>query len=328
MYSKFIDPITKMPLEFDAEGNLSSKEDHQRKIYLCHEGCCDFTVANTGIKNTKGVYDEFYGSSQLPRLSLDAINKPWFDPIIPWRRTHLDSMGPLTGKRILLLGNGESYRELYFLLQGASVVYTDLSVMAVRRAQSIFRRSELWEKYRDQIEFHAVDGMHMPFSDASFDIIFGTKVVGFIDDREAFFSEVSRCLKPDGICRFFDDAYSPAWDMMRRLWCPIKVHILWKRMSDLERVRHGGTPLGTFGFKQEELVPLVKQCGFSKLVFIREYFFLRIAQFCWAGVFGWDPGRLRFVTPFLHVMKWADNLCSNTAWMKRNSLPLVFGFDK
>lgn len=327
MHLKLVDPISKAELELSDNGNIYSCKGNKERGYSCYEGCGDFTVANPAVTGTKVAYNEFYGSSPLPQLSLDAITQPWFDPVIPWRKTHLDSMGSLTNKRILLLGNGESYREFYFLTKGASLVYTDLSIVAVRRAQSIFKQSELWAKYHDQIEFHAVDGMHMPFPDASFDIIFGTKVVGFIGDRTAFFSEVRRCLRPHGICRFFDDAYSPAWNSVRRLWKPIKIHLLWRNMSELERVRHGGTPEGSFGFKEEELLPLLKQCNFSDLVFIRNYFFLRIAQFFWAKTFGWDPRRLRYVTPVFHAMKWLDKRLSRTNWMKRNSLPLVLGFD-
>ena len=290
MQRTFVHPYTKKILEKDSDGNLFCLEDNRRDVYNCYDGCYDFALTNQNVGETRGVYDEFYAREDTTRLTLADVVEPWQDETLPWRRTMLKSLGPLSNREVLLLGNGESYKEFYFLHLGARIVFTDLSVVAARRAQSVFRRSELFEICRDHIEFHAVDAMHLPFPDESFDVIYGSKFVGFLNNPSDFFSEVSRCLKPKGICRFSDDAYSPAWDAMRRkLWLPIKARFLWKSMSHLDRVRSGSSPYGDFGFKEESLTPFIEQFEFIRLVFIREFFFLRAAQLFCGKLVRWDP---------------------------------------
>jgi SAM-dependent methyltransferase len=243
MNIEFVDPYTRKELEADQSGDLFCQHDNKRYVYKRYGGCYDFTTSNPEAKETRDIYNDYYSRAEYLRLTEDRIIETWTDPTIPWRKTLLENIGEVAGKRILLLGNGKSFREFYFLMKGANVVYTDLSIAAVQWAKSLFNESELIEEHHGEIEFHAVDGMHMPFHDSSFDVILGTKVVGFISDRLSFFSEVNRCLKPNGICRFVEDAYSPAWNAVRSLWRPIKVQVLWKRMSDLNRLRSSGVPV-------------------------------------------------------------------------------------
>ena len=226
--------------------------------------------------------------------------------------------------RVLLLGNGESYKEFYFLHLGARVVFTDLSLVAARRAKSVFVESELGAKYVANIEFHAVDAMHLPFPDQCFDVIYGTKFVGFLENLAQFFGEVRRCLKPGGICRFTDDACSPAWERVRR----VLVHPMKARFSKAGRHSLAGVrSAARFGFAQESLVPLLGECGFSRLVFVREYFFLRIAQLFYGKMFHWNAKGLPYARPVFLAMRWMDNRLANTRWMRRNALGLTWGFD-
>lgn len=324
----FTHPYTKRVLDRDSDGNLFCPEDNRGDVFKRSDNCYDFVV-NPSLREMRNIYDEHYTHWPTYKMTLAAVTEPWFNSTEPWYKTMLENLGTISGCQVLLLGNGMSYKEYYFLHLGAHVVFTDLSLMAVRRAQSVFRNSELWEMYREQIEFHAVDATHLPFPDESFDVIYGVKMAPFLNNLPEFFSEVSRCLKPGGICRFTDDAYSPAWDYIRRtLMQPIKTGYLWKGMSPLERARSGGDPAGSFGIKEESLIPFIEQFGFRRLVFIREFFFLRIAQFCWAKLFGWKAKRLRYAKPLFLAMKWIDNRFIHTNWMQRNSLPLTWGFDK
>jgi len=112
------------------------------------------------------------------------------------------------------------------------------------------------------------------------------------------------------------------------LFVPIKAHLLWKSMPPIERIRSGGSPYGAFGFKEEDLQPFVKEIGFKRLVFKREYFFLRIAQLFWGKIVRWNPKKLRYAKPIYLAMKWLDHLFENTKWMKRNKMALIWGFDK
>lgn len=330
MISVFVHPYTKKMLKKDSKGNLFCMEGNRRDVYKCYGDCYDFSVTNPNVSEARDAYDERYAlRQQTSELTLTAVTNPWVDDTVPQRRTMLKTLGSLSGRRVLLLGNGASYKEFYFLHLGARVVFTDLSIVAARRAKSAFRRSALWKMYGEQIEFHAVDAMHLPFPDESFDVIYGTKFVGFLDSLPDFFSEVSRCLKPGGMCRFGDDAYSPVWEAIRRtLMQPIKARFLWKSMSSLDRIRSGGSPFGPFGFKEELFTPFIKRFGFTKLVFIREYFFLRVAQLCWGKLVRWKAKRLRYARPLFIVMKWIDDRLTHTMWMRHNSLSLTWGFDK
>jgi SAM-dependent methyltransferase len=325
MQKQFVHPFTKAMLEKDAEDNLVCRAGDRQDVYRSYNGCYDFSVANPSVQEARFAYDRFYASDGDEMLTLDEVTQAWSDGTVPWRKTMLQALGSLSGRRVLLLGNGASYKEFYFLHLGAQVVFTDLSLVAVRRAQVVFRGSELWPEHRDDIEFHAVDAMHLPFPDQSFDVIYGSKFVGFLDNTSYFFSEVKRCLKPGGVCRFADDASSPVWERVRQtLVHPVKARFSKASKSSLAGVRSASR----FGFDQESLTPLLRQHGFSRLVFIREYFFLRVAQLCMGKLLRWNAAGLRYAKPLFLTMKWLDDRLANTAWMRRNHLALTWGFDK
>lgn len=328
METTYIHPEKKTVLQRDGNGDLFCLKENDRHTFACDDGCYDF-VTDPRLKEMRKVYDESYSRWPIYDLTLADITKPWFDRTMPWNQTMLRELGPLAGKTILLLGNGMQFKEYYFLHLGARVVYTDLSLAAVKRAQMGFRKSSLWEKYRNAIQFHAVDGKNLPFADESFDVIYGHKFVAFVDDLKGFLSEVKRCLRPGGICRFSDDAHSPFWDAIRRrVMQPLKTRVLWKSMSPLDKIRSQGSPTSEFGFREEVVGTFVPQVGFSKLVFLREYFFLRVAQMCWAKLFTWKATRLRFAKPIFLLARWIDERLVNTKFMRVNALHLIWGYDK
>ncbi len=333
---RFVDPYTKQYLEKDPETNLYYLPGDTSKAYKCLDGCCDFVVKQNNVEKTRECYDEayaekgecysdMYSKADSQQLSLATVTEPWHDNTVPWRKTMLASLGEITGKRVLLLGNGNSCKEFYFLHLGAHIVYTDLSLEAVRRAKSLFRRSELWGKYRDKIEFHAVDAMHLPFCDGTFDIIYGSKFVGFLDNHTQFFSEVYRCLKTNGRCRFADDAYSSLWDSIKRtVLRPVQKRLL-RSPTALDRLRGEGSESG---FREEYLSLFKEQYGFKKLIFVREYFFLRITQLVYGKMVHWNPKHLRLAKPFYLLMKWIDIGFRKANWVKKNALALTWGLDK
>ena len=132
--------------------------------------------------------------------------------------------GEIGDKKILLVGNGESYDEFYFLMLGAKIVLTDLSIEAVKHMRKEFAASNLYEAYCDKIEFHAVDASNLPFQDGEFDIIYGSAFTHHLEHLDPFISEVCRCLKIGGICRFIDEADSPLWRSLLKgtILIPIK----------------------------------------------------------------------------------------------------------
>jgi ubiquinone/menaquinone biosynthesis C-methylase UbiE len=324
MVDRFVDPYTKQALSINKDGNLYNHEGNGASLYKCYDGCFDFVVENNVSKTAREVYDDTYSKTDISNLTLAGIAQEWTDATVPWRKTMIDSLGKLSGKRILLLGNGVSFKEFHFLQLGASVVFTDLSLAAVRRARNLFRQSELWDKYQDAIEFHAVDAMHLPFEDGAFDVIYGAKFVGFLADPSQFFTEVSRCLNSNGICRFADDAVSPVWDFAKRKFVRSIQKCVFRSPTSLDHLRSGGDG----GFRENEVLRLFEKGGFKKMLFVREYFFLRIVQLCYGKLVGWNPKYLRLARPLYFTLKWVDKRLNRTNWMKINQLALTWGFDK
>jgi ubiquinone/menaquinone biosynthesis C-methylase UbiE len=329
MQIAFVHPVTKQPLAQDAQGTLSCVTS--TGVYMCRreEGCCDFVGDRSDVGKTRDVYDRCYSEVRREKVTVRESAACWSDRTLAWRKTLLESLGDLTGKRVLLLGNGTSCREFHFLSLGCEVVFTDLSMVAVQRARQVFLTSEFAATYGSRIQFHAVDATRLPFADDSFDVVYGTKVVPFLPDLGRFYTEVARCLRPGGMCRFIDDAYSPAWDAIRRtVVVPVKARLLWRFMSELGRVRSHSNPRSEFGLRKEVLEPFVERCGFKRLVFKRQFFLLRIAQMLWGKAVGCNPKWLRLARPVYVVMLRIDDMCAGTRWMERNALSLVHGFDK
>jgi SAM-dependent methyltransferase len=320
----FVHPQTKQPLTRDEKGNFFCMAGNQNTVYTCREDCCDFVTPDHAVGPARNAYDEAYRRKEIPFLTAGAVAEAWADDTVPWRKTMLQSMGALAGRRMLLVGNGASFKEFHFLSLGAYLVFTDLSLVAVREAQAQFRRSEFFPKYQDRIEFHAVDAVRMPFADESFDIIYGAKFANFLPSLPEFLSEVRRCLKAGGVCRFCDDAKSPAWEAVRRgVVLPLKA--MRGSKGSLDAVRSATD----FGMSKDALDPFVRSVGFSRIVFLREpFFFLRVGQLFCGKLLNWDAKKLRWVRPFYFLLKGVDSSLARTDWMQRNSLGLIWGFDR
>jgi SAM-dependent methyltransferase len=108
---------------------------------------------------------------------LHAIREYEFARIVP----HLRS-----GARILEIGGGTGY-------QAARLRDSGFAVSSIDVAAGI---------YRDGREFpvQEYDGRHIPFPDATFDIVFSSNVLEHIPDLAQIHRETRRVLRPDGYC--------------------------------------------------------------------------------------------------------------------------------
>lgn len=317
----FVDPYTKSRLNKDKNGNLYCENGEKHVVYINNDGIYDFTSHSL----EKKAYDHKYRDLDIRIPTLKNLQKTWKDEITPSMPILLNSLGNLFGKKVLLLGNGTSLKELYFLHLGAKVVYTDLSFEAVKSVQHSYSLSELNKNGRTDIEFHAVNALYLPFEDASFDIIYGYAFVHHIDNIELFFSEVYRCLKNGGICRFMDDAYSPIWDFMKmKLLKPLFDLRLKKRFISPEDLRC--TIKG--GFRNEDVTNLMYQFGFKKVLFIRVSFFVRLFRRGVGLLFNWNPRMLAKANLLVRYLKWIDNIAGRSTLMQNNQIELIWGFDK
>ncbi len=321
----FVHPISKAPLERDPDGNLKVLGGPDRATFTSQGGVFDFSATSPGTSEARTVYDQFYAVHEGEPVTFKTAEEAWHDGTVPWRQTMLKSLGDLNGKVVLLLGSGDSYKEFHFLRLGARLILTDLSLVAVQRARAVFQKSEFWRDYQHQIEFHAVDASHLPFPNSCLDVIYGSKVVGFLESVPDFLLEVHRCLKPGGICRFADDAESPVWECLRR-WVvlPVKKAFVETKSGDLTGVRSASR----FGINRQAIEEIGTRIPFSRILFIREYFLLRALQLVYGKLVRWDPNKLKYIRPALLGMKWIDSKLLSASWMKRNALSLTWGLDK
>jgi ubiquinone/menaquinone biosynthesis C-methylase UbiE len=324
MLASYVDPYTHTPLSKDSAGNLRCGSEGLIS-YRSREGCYDFVRPDPETQKERDHYDEEYSKKDVECISADTLKAQWFDEMTPWRQTLLESLGDIDGKNILLIGNGETTKELFFSIVGANVVFTDLSIEAVTRIKKQVEISGFSNRFIGSIEFHAVDALHLPFPNDSFDIIYGAAFVHHVGDLDQFFNEVRRCLKVNGICRFIDQADSPIWRIMNRtiLW-PLKKYSYWRSPrspGDLEADRRGG-------YTKDGLNSLMKTHGFHGLFFKREWFFFRIVSRHYGKFFNYDPTAMARGKTLFRCMKWLDTKLMNTWFMSTNGLMLTWGFTK
>jgi SAM-dependent methyltransferase len=214
---------------------------------------------------------------------------------------------------------------LYFVYLGALVVYTDLSFETVKSVRDVFSRSDLNRPGTGAIEFHAVDAMHLPFPSCSFDIIYGSAFVHHLEDTGPFFSEVHRCLRPNGFCRFFDQADSPLWDWLKRtVLRPAQLYSHWRyprSPEDLNADSRGG-------FNKESLTRAMREHNFKELFFVRDWFLHAIVWRHFGKAVGWKTDAMRKAAILFRITKGFDNLFSGTTCMRQNRLMLIWGFTK
>jgi SAM-dependent methyltransferase len=121
----------------------------------------------------------------------------------------LSRLGDLSGKRLLDIGCGAGEAAVYFAQRGATVIAMDLSGAFLRIVQHVA------DKHHTPITLVVGAGEHLPFPDASFDVVYGHGVLHHLELRDAM-REVSRILRPGGRAFFIEPlGYNPIIDVYR-----------------------------------------------------------------------------------------------------------------
>jgi len=174
-------------------------------------------VMDPALRKEADHYEDEYAQARLAApVELEALAALWKDnPWAPFNQTIHDALGDVRNKTMVLLGNGVSAKELFFLTQGPrALVYSDLSTAAVRAARDHYPQVAA----RDDAFFAAIDAQDLPFADASVGVIYGYAFVHHLPDLDRFLAEVARVLEPGGRAVFMDNSYSPLWQRAKHGW--------------------------------------------------------------------------------------------------------------
>jgi SAM-dependent methyltransferase len=271
----------------------------------------------------RAFYDDFY--SHAPSLnslpSPASLGATWTGPHAPWEMQVVwRRLGALRERTILLLGNGESVRELYMLVQRPrALIYSDLSPVGLRAL-----RREVDVAAYEGVVFAAMDATDLPLHDESVDLVYGFAFAHHLPELEPFLAEVARVLRPGGRCVFMDDAHSPVWQGLKVRW--LRPLMAWSHRhqprspEDLRETLSGG-------FREARLAAVIEGVGGTP-------WFERVAllYYLWMRAAGTLlPARVRRLRVHAAVARgcmWVDRLLLRSAWGRRNMIRLVWGFDK
>lgn len=104
-------------------------------------------------------------------------------------------LGDVAGRRVLEIGAGAGQCARWLAGRGAEVVASDLSSGMLAQGVAIDTRSTTGLR----LPFVQCDGLHLPFADASMDVVFTAYgVVPFVADSARVMREVARVLRPGG----------------------------------------------------------------------------------------------------------------------------------
>jgi SAM-dependent methyltransferase len=273
----------------------------------------------------RAYYDQYYSDQPgWARLDLDlsSLGARWHGPQAPperraaWRR-----LGELQDKTVLLLGNGDSYPELYLLTaRPAVLIYSDLSPAGLRSIRDGFDV----DGYQERLLFAAIDACDLPFFDGSVDVIWAFAVAHHMPDLDRFLGEAARVLRPGGRCVLMDNAYSPLWQRLKL-----------GALRPLMRLSHRREPRSpedmrdtlAGGFREEDLARRITAVG-GRPWFERQALFSYMWHRASVALF---PDELRFLSRHRSidsVLVAVDTHLARFKPVRRNLVRLIWGFDK
>lgn len=277
-------------------------------------GCYDF-ASHFSMSSDSEHYEKVYSVNFINNLNEKYLYELW-ETNTAYQKM-LSLLENLKGKRILLLGNGVSLKELVFLFKGAEIVYTDLSLNAVKFMKNLVDSNDVFIKYRENIIFDSVDALRLPYENETFDIVYGCAFAHHINPLEPLLRVVNKVLKPGGRFIFLDDAYSKWWQLSKStLLKPLQLYSHWKTgisPEDIVATRRGG-------YKYDELLELTNKNNFKNFIFIRTNFFEYLIR--------------RFFTKIFHqnlestantIGKFLDNFLSKKFISKRGMVVIWSG---
>jgi 2-polyprenyl-3-methyl-5-hydroxy-6-metoxy-1,4-benzoquinol methylase len=167
-------------------------------------------IANEHIHGKEVDFHDAWASST--RVEDVAMREAFEAPTAFENRFCLEQMRDLRGKKLLDIGAGLGETSVYFALKGAEVTTMDISPGMVDFALRLGKHHG--------VSLHGVvsAGERLSVPDASYDIVFSANTVHHVTDKEQFFSEMQRVLRPGGKFFTWDPlAYNPVINVYRKM---------------------------------------------------------------------------------------------------------------
>jgi ubiquinone/menaquinone biosynthesis C-methylase UbiE len=268
-------------------------------------------------------YDDVYTGTPVPASGdTTSLRSEWESLYYPMNADVLRRVGDLRDQIVLLLGNGASAKELYFLeLEPRRLIVSDLSLEGLRAG----RRRHRVDESRWPVEWAVVDASRLPLLDSTIDVVYGYAFVHHLPDTASFLAEVARVLRPGGRCIFMDNRYSPVWQRAKLgVLRPLMRYFHGREQpspADLQATLSGW-------HREEELEDMILAVG-GKPFFDRSSFFHYL--------FTRASERLppRAVFSFLSSRRWLlralirlDDATARFEPVRNNQIRLVWGFER
>ena len=303
------------------------------KLFQCTD--CDLILTtSSGVYNLKSEYirkgeEEFYDKrytnikQNTGMISIQSLSKKWNNPVNPHDKVVRKEVGNVKGKRILLLGNGSSDKELLFLIDEPELlVFSDLSLNA---SENIIKNYDL-TLYKGKIRFAAINAENIPFEDDSFDLVYAYGMVHHLPHLSNFFKSANRVLKPGGKAIFCDSAYSPIWFFAKKTFLKHLMLYSHKKSGispeDLRFTLSGG-------FKENELAEQIYLIGgipwFHRTSFFNYFIARGMIKFLSNKK---NKLKIRLRKLFSVVNEIDGFLGKRFIIFKKNQIVLVWGFNK
>jgi SAM-dependent methyltransferase len=280
-------------------------------------------VRGEEVSGEQAFYDHEYAHTRHApaRSAIESTRRMWDDPWQPQNALVWQMLGDIRGKRILLLGNGHSTKELWLLSQDpAALVYSDLSPVAVANIRDRFDLTE----HAGRIAFAAIDAHHIPLFSDAVDIVYGYAMVHHLPDLDRFLAEVMRVLAPGGRAVFMDDAYSPAWVMAKRtVLGPLMRHS--HRTTGISPEDYRFSMSG--GFREQALAEIIRRKGgrpWSARTTLLQYLWFRGAE----KLLPVGPRKVALHPNVARILQRMDSACATVPLVRRQLIRLVWGLDK
>jgi SAM-dependent methyltransferase len=283
------------------------------------DGVLDF-ARDPAVADERAHYEaEYADEAPHGRRPISELADLWRHPAKPVNIALDRRIGEIAGKRVVLIGNGGSAKELHFLTRRPRLLlYTDLTTGGVR---AVVRRFAL-DGYRDRVAFAAMDAMRLPLRDGSVDLVYGNAIIHHVPERDRCLREINRVLAPGGRTLFMDDGYGPLWQ--RAKLTLLRPMMRWSHRREPrspEDLRH--TMLG--GFREQELEATIRSFG-GEPFFERQGLLFYLWHRASMHVF---PRRLRHLGDHRGIgraLTGIDEWLARYPAIRRNQLRLIWGW--